>query len=250
VSLRRTAFRVGRTGPGESRDAGQPDRRVTHAKPTLAATLSGEGAWVSAVSGNTDLSRSFSAAPAPGEPQRETLLRLANLQERMARGEAIAAGEIGRVWHHRNAWPFSEDLPRVILTGWIALRRDVAEVFSRFDLARGRLHPVDLVEHDGATLISSDYAVLSPGNAIEAFDPARSSGLKRMRFLDREFFVVQMPAPGEQPHSVLTPGFTCVPDVWIDPRVMNGLCLSDRLVTALRSEGLDAPFALSVAEPR
>ena len=213
------------------------------------STAPGQGAWLSAVFMNTRISRSFGPEPAAGETRQDFLRRLSDRQTRMQRGEAFAADEIEPVWRHSNQWAFDESLLPVMLMGWILLRRDVAEVFERFDLGRGRLHPIELVDHDGATPISRDYAVLSPGNAIAAFDLERSTGIVATRYYGESHLHIEMRPARERPVYVLKPGFACAPDVWIDPRVRNSLFLSERLVAALKAEKVDKPFALSRCEP-
>lgn len=214
------------------------------------STAPGQGAWLSAVLRNTGITRGFRTGPAAGESEPDWLRRLSDRAKRMQRGEAFAANEIEPVWRHHHKWAFDESLlPVMILGSWIGLRRDVAEVFEGFDLGRGRLHPVELVEHDGATPISRDYAVLSPGNAAAAFDLERSTGIVSIRYYNELHLFVEMRPARDRPVYVLKPGFASVPDVWVDPRVTNSLFFSERLVAALKAAKFDKPFALSRCEP-
>ncbi|HMO06582.1 MAG TPA: hypothetical protein PKD10_02900 [Paracoccaceae bacterium] len=213
------------------------------------STPAGQGAWVSAVFKNTNNSRSFMHYPASPDGKVVVSRESADLQKRMERGEPLEIGDIPRERFHRNKWQYAESLPPVILTGYLALHRDVAAIFARFDLGGGRLHPIDLIEHDRTTLISSDYAILTPGNAFEAFDLERSTGVKRIAFMDKVHHVVEVAGAKDRPVYVLQPGFSCAPDVWVDPRVMSSLFLSDRLVDALKAAKFEKFFSLTRCLP-
>ena len=143
------------------------------------STPPGQGAWLSAALKNTEYSRNFMHYE-KAEPGRVVPLpSIVELNRRMKKGDAITEGEIPRQQFYMNAWKFEETLPPVILMSFLALRRDVADIFRRFDLGRGRLHPVDLLEFDRVTLVSLDYEILTPGNAIETLDLPRSTGIMR-----------------------------------------------------------------------
>lgn len=213
------------------------------------STLPGQGAWISDIFINTTNSRSFRHIPDGPHDHKELLRKASDLTQRMSRGEPIAEGEIERDRHHSNMWPFNETLPPVILFGFIALRRDVAAVFSRFNFGQGRLHPIRLIENDRRTVLSEDYAILTPGNAAEALDLDRSTSLKRQRFLDRQFYMHET-VPKSQPATfVLRPGFSMGPDFWRDPRVLNAFLISDRLKAALEAEKMDRIFGLRRCDP-
>ena len=213
------------------------------------STVAGQGAWVSAIFKNTTNSRSFTHYPASPDGKVIVSRESAELQKRMERGEPLEIGSIPRERFHRNRWKFEETLPPVIVTGYIALNRDVAAIFAQFDLGGGRLHPIDLIEHDRTTLISDDYAILTPGNAFEAFDLERSTGVKRLQFMGRLHYVVEVPDAKDRPLYVLQQGFSCTPDVWVDPRVMSSLFLSERLVDALKAAKFDKLFSLTRCQP-
>ena len=209
---------------------------------SVMSTPPGQGAWISDIFINTTNTRSFRHIPDGPYDEKEVLRKGADLYKRMQRGEPFAEGELPRDRHHINKWPFQESLPSVIALGWIALRRDVAAVFSRFDLGQGRLHPIRLIENDRRTVISEDYAILTPGNAADTLDFERSTSLRRQMFMQRmHYYHVTVPKPAT---FVLEPGFGMGPDVWVDSRVLNSLFLSDRLVAALAAEKMDKIFGL------
>lgn len=211
------------------------------------STPAGQGAWISDVFINTNNSRSFRHIPDGPCDKMELLRKGADLLKRMQRGEPFAAGEIERDRHHSNNWPFEETLPPVILFGWVALHRDVAAVFSRFDPGQGRLHPIRLIDNDRRKVISEDYSILTPGNAADTLDLDRSTSVKRQQFLDKQFYIHEtVPKPGT---FVLRPGFGMGPDFWVDSRVFNAFFLSDRLVAALAAEKLDRHFGLRRCVP-
>lgn len=109
------------------------------------------------------------------------------------------------------------------------------------------MHPIRLIENDRKTVLSGDYAILTPGNAAEALDLERSTSVKRQLFLDKQFYIHEtVPKPGT---FVLQTGISMGPDFWVDSRVMNSFFLSDRLVAALAAEKMDRHFGLRRCVP-
>ena len=217
--------------------------------PLSPSTPPGQRAWLSAALKNTEYSRNFMHYE-KAEPGRVVPLpSIIELNRRMKKGDAIAEGEIPRRQFYMNAWKFEETLPPVILMSFLALRRDVADIFRRFDLGRGRLHPVDLLEFDRVTLVSRDYEILTPGNAIETLDLPRSTSVMRRVWDDKVTYNFVTPRGKDKPVYVLQPGFSAGPDVWVDPRVIGALFLSDRLQAALKDARFDKAFSLAACAP-
>lgn len=210
------------------------------------STPPGAPVWLSSAFYNTNVSRSFLPYPPSPVDRPAVSDKMAALSLRIKRGQPIGEGEIPRDFYNCNGWAFDETLPPMILISMPALRPELAAIFERFDLGAGRLHPVDLIENDRQTLISRDYRLLTPGNPIETLELVRSPNLRiRVREDGSETFMFTPPSDGATATFLLKPGFSCAPDIWMDPRLLAALFLSDRLVQALRVAGMDRFFRLT-----
>ena len=134
-------------------------------------------------------------------------------------------------------------LPNLFLiNGFICLSERAASVLRRFDLGEGGLYPLELLQSDGVTPIPGPFWALNFGARKEALVPEQSVGLRREPGWEPYF------RPWEITDDVIAISSAAVsggPDLWTDPRLRAAFFLSDRLLTALKKEGIAKAFKLS-----
>lgn len=138
---------------------------------------------------------------------------------------------------------FSEKLPDICTAGpyWI-VSEPVAEVFRQFDLGESALYPVKMLQHDRETPVEGTYFHLNFGNTKDAFLPEHSLKPRKIYSHSDIWRVRGVPKDGDV--AVRATALKGA-DIWLDPRLRDGLFLSDRLVQALRDARLDSSFSLS-----
>lgn len=122
----------------------------------------------------------------------------------------------------------------------------VAAVLSQFDLGAGGLHPIEVLDINGALVRDDTYFFWNFGNKRNTFLPEESEGLRKStRAREQgENAVYFMPVIPAEDSIALSRDALTGPDVWREQHLERGTFLSDRLVQALRQAKLDHWFEL------
>lgn len=125
--------------------------------------------------------------------------------------------------------------------GYWVVSEPCAEVLRQVNLGSGRLRSVKVFQKDRVTLIGDhDWFCLNFGNKKTCFVAEQSRSIKPFpqgrwiecgKIVDNDIAVSRQALDG--------------PDIWIDPRLLDGLFLSDRLARALKKAKCASAFRLT-----
>ena len=118
-----------------------------------------------------------------------------------------------------------------------------ADVLRQFDLGKGALYPVELLQHDRETPVEGEYFLINFGNQKQAVVPEYSP--KLMRFSSRDGYPPwSLPSVLENNDIAVSKSALEKPDLWVDRQIHHSLFLSDPLVKALKEAKLTRQFKL------
>lgn len=122
----------------------------------------------------------------------------------------------------------------------------VAAVLSQFDLGAGALHPIEVLDINGAPVPDDTHFFWNFGNRRNTFLPEESEGLRKSTRAKEqgENAVYFMPVIPAEDSIALSRDALTGPDVWRERHLERGTFLSDPLVQALRQAKLDHWFEL------
>lgn len=123
---------------------------------------------------------------------------------------------------------------------WIVSDR-AAAILRQFDLGKGALYPVTVLQADKATAYPGEYFSWNFGNVKTALVPDQSQNLRPFGVSGLRWNLPWNPKNGEVAVSAAALGG---PDVWVDPTLFKSLFVSDALGSALKSAGLAKAFLL------
>jgi hypothetical protein len=117
------------------------------------------------------------------------------------------------------------------------------EVLQQFDLGPTSFQPIKVFEFDQKTPVPGEFYGLAFGETKEAFLPEESSGV---RGRGRKEPVRQWRARADCKDGQITVSDAALQGVnlWIDPKLHEGVFMSDALVKALRAAKLAGLFQL------
>lgn len=128
-----------------------------------------------------------------------------------------------------------EMITHVFNIGFTVVSSECATVLRNFDLGQGELYPVRLWRQDRVTRISGEYFYLSHGNRKGTFLPEKSPDARDPHGT-KELWT---PSPNPVDDQLIySPQALEGPDIWRDDRTYFGIMMSDRLVQALKDEGV------------
>ncbi|MBU3258901.1 hypothetical protein KPG71_02615 [Roseovarius sp. PS-C2] len=129
-------------------------------------------------------------------------------------------------------------VPDFFFLNYYILSESMARIFREFDLGHGYLHPLQLMDRDGTTVLGT-YYILVAGNVKSALVPEKSENLKKDA-ISR----LKLPVIPKNDALVMSRDALEGPDVWHHQPFLKGLFLSDRLVRTLKSQKCDRLFHL------
>lgn len=116
-----------------------------------------------------------------------------------------------------------------------------AAVLRSHDLGGGALYSVEFFQMDRRTKVPGGYYALNIGNTKRTFVPELSSNAPKNPYAATLYQL--WPIAGDDDIAV-TKDALVGHDIWIEPTLSGSFFLSDKLASALRSGGCDAPFQL------
>lgn len=120
-------------------------------------------------------------------------------------------------------------------------------VLERFDLGETVFHPLTLMDSEETRLTTPEpYHLLNVGNkrSMGNYEALGPEGDSRAPLRNRHG-IVYLPNHHQEGELVVVPEALTGPDIWLDPKVPSLLFLSDRLVTGLKSAGMDKGWGLA-----
>ena len=207
-----------------------------------------EKIWVSTVKGNTDLEMGFGFHE--GDLNDDQIVKwYRDLKAFIEKGVVPPAdllpdrldSRFGEK-HRGYAPPLPAQLPDVVRWEYTLVSEPVADVFRRFDLGDGILHPVVLYRHnrkaDQKERIDQRFYLLVPGAAKKTVDIEASPRGARKRY-------GRLASSNWVDHDDMAVYRDCLQgaDFWVDSGLAGGaLYFSDALRAALKEAGLHKAF--------
>lgn len=148
------------------------------------------------------------------------------------------------IWIGKNARPSATNLPHLFYAGafWV-ISATAAHVLRQFDLGKGALYPVRVLQKDRVTPLGEGYCCINFGNRKSAFLPDQSENARHGYIRDGR--------KGWFPRSTLANDQFAVsaialagPDIWIDPDVGDAIFVSDAFARALKRAKADKGWFL------
>jgi len=115
-----------------------------------------------------------------------------------------------------------------------------AEVLLRFDLGKGGIYPVKLLQHDRVTPIEGEYFCLNFGAHKTAFLRELTTG--GLYIPQHQGSVVWLSSPVDDFSIAVSENALEGPDLWMDPGLGKAIFFSDRLVGALKAANMSRRF--------
>ncbi|MGB3471342.1 MAG: hypothetical protein WBA51_11015 [Erythrobacter sp.] len=112
----------------------------------------------------------------------------------------------------------------------------LATVLRRFDLGDASLYPVPVLKKDKATPVDGDWHFLNFGNVKHAFIPEQSGGSGFEQIEGTDYWI--MGGYGKHDAIAVSTDALSGPDIWVEPRCVSVFFLSNRVVSAIKAEGL------------
>jgi hypothetical protein len=198
--------------------------------------MSKETIWISDAPNNTRLIKSFTH-----DENTWTDKQTIETRKRNGKGDALSADCFPTHLHIIYRDKSYQKLPDIFHAGpYLVVSEAVADVLRQFDMGRGALYPVRLMNHRQTRQIGGSYFHLNIGNTKEAFLPEYTDRAEKL-YDHLDFWSVTPVDDGEI--SLLAAALDG-PDIWIDIRLRNSFFLSDRLAKALKAAKLTRSFGL------
>ncbi len=116
----------------------------------------------------------------------------------------------------------------------LVVSETLAALLRRFDLGASRLVPVTLLHRDRTTPYAGTHFILDLRERKEAFEPEHSKRFNRPLLPGHTHLGAVIGRPQDADISVSAAALAGA-DVWRDPRLLESLFFSDRLMTAMRT---------------
>ena len=157
-------------------------------------------------------------------------------------GETLTASRFPSEFFVKRSGKSFRSFPEIFNAGgfWVVTGR-TAEVLRQFDLGQTSLYPTKFFKYDRKTPFERDFFCINFGEKKDAFVPELSTAEKKP-WMDTDIW--KRPVYPKDDQLVLSPAALEGVDLWMDPRLWEGLFLSDRLVSALRAAKLTRRFGL------
>lgn len=137
----------------------------------------------------------------------------------------------------------SGPLPHLFVAkGYWIVSDKAAAILRQFDLGKGALYPVTVLQADKATPYPGEYFSWNFGNVKTALVPDQSQNLRPFGVSGLRWNLPWISKDGEVAVSSAALGG---PDVWVDPNLFKSLFVSDGLGSALKGAGLAKAFLLT-----
>lgn len=195
--------------------------------------------WFSQLVLHDSLFRHYRSADPDGKSASERLAAMLNLQ-----GDVVPPAYTPRTVRAQGARERKLGEVNLLVNRFLVVGAKMAAVLRESDMGKGALHPVVVQDHKGSVVSESDFFFWNIGNKFAHFLPEESIDVRKSNYGDEK--------PGEHLYSppvIAAPdslAFSrdCLagPDAWIEMYLTKGIVLSDRLVRALKSVGLDKYF--------
>jgi hypothetical protein len=186
--------------------------------------------WVSNAYGDTTLTESFR----PDISYVDKSLSAERVKRHKA-GEAVGADEFPKQFQRRFVEDDQTKLPDFFSAGgWWCVSERFADVIHPFDLGGGGLYPVRMLASDGTTPLPGRFFGLDFGGRKNCVVPEQS----RLRPADFPGVPPLVPFDHRDDDIVVTRAALEGADIWVDPGLFHSLFFSDRLMKALKSNGL------------
>ncbi|MES0824397.1 hypothetical protein [Ruegeria sp. SCP11] len=162
------------------------------------------------------------------------------------RGEILTNEQVGDLWYF-NTHPEYSPPPFISGGGYPLVSESAKAVLERFDLGETVFHSLTLMDSEEMRLSTTEpYFLLNVGNKrsmgnYEALGPEGGINTPLVSVAEG---VVYLPNHHKEDQLVIAPEALNGPDIWLDPKVPKLLFLSDRLVTGLKSTGMDKGWGL------
>ncbi|WP_170325982.1 hypothetical protein [Ruegeria arenilitoris] len=163
------------------------------------------------------------------------------------RGEILTKEQVGELWYF-NAHPEFIPPPFISGGGYPLVSETAKAVLERFELGETVFHPLTIMDSEETRLTTPEpYYLLNVGNKrsmgnYEALGP--EGGPASAPLNCRGGGIRYLPRSGKEDRLIIVPEALNGPDIWLDPKVPSLLLLSDRLVTGLKSAGMDKGWGL------
>jgi hypothetical protein len=158
-------------------------------------------------------------------------------------GEPLGSDAFPKQMWNQKLKPIKQ-LPQIFKAAsyWV-LGSKAVHVFRQFDLGRGGLYPVEILQKDRSTRVEGDYFCLCFGNKKSALVWDQSSGIHPIMPERTEYWGLT-PVPADD-SVVLSSSALSGSDVWIDPALWLAFFVSDALARALKAAKVDDPFSFT-----
>ena len=150
-------------------------------------------------------------------------------------GHRLPEGALPEVmWSSDASDSRKKTLPHMFMAnGFLAVSDKMAEVLRRFDLGPSELHPVRLLRMDRQTPYPGEHFLFQIRAQKEGFEPDYSRRFKPKRYTDQTHWA-SLHVDARDDDVSMNGTVLQGPDVWQDPRLLDMVFFSDRLMAAMR----------------
>ncbi|MBY4894413.1 hypothetical protein KUL25_16780 [Rhodobacteraceae bacterium N5(2021)] len=201
-----------------------------------------ERIWFCDVPRSTSALIGFAAAASDDPDRLEVSKRLKPIFTANWRGEKVSEGDVPDKLYYRQPGRFRKPVPPVFVNGFTYLRADVAEILRAHDMGQAALFAVNLFQNDKVTPVEGDVFTLNVANSKPTIDP-ESFGLRRF-VPGQDWYVLPRDLPARHGNFTAPRSTLEGPDLWVDPRIVQTMFFSDRLVQSLKAAKLHRQFDL------
>ena len=160
--------------------------------------------------------------------------QILDAMRRCSRGEVLERTEFPEAFAVYDESRFKKMKSIFWAAGFLAIKRDLADIFSRFDMGAGGLVPFPIYQADETTLYPGEYFFLHFGNQKDTFIPGQSQKVFPSYFDKVRNLQPWKVYPEKDGDVAVTSEAEKGPDIWVEKTVPKKLFMSDSLATALR----------------
>nr|WP_320144147.1 hypothetical protein [uncultured Cohaesibacter sp.] len=159
--------------------------------------------------------------------------KIISRMDRCIRGEVLPRQDFPEAFAVYDETRFKKMKSLFWVAGFLAVKQDLADIFSRFDMGQGGLVPFPIYQADETTLYPGSYYFLHFGNQKDTFVAEQSQKVFPSYFDKERNLQPWKVYPEADGDVVVTVRAEEGPNIWIEPTVPGKLFMSDGLAMAL-----------------
>ena len=160
--------------------------------------------------------------------------KIISRMDRCIRGEVLPRQDFPEAFAVYDETRFKKMKSIFWAAGFLAIKQDLADIFSQFDMGAGGLVPFPIYQADETTLYPGEYFFLHFGNQKDTFVSEQSQKVFPSYFDKERNLQPWKVYPETDGDVVVTSAAEDGPDIWIEVSVPKKLFMSDGLAMALR----------------